>query len=372
MLPAYGYGGAICNEMLIDLDRDLRFYHPQVVALHMLENDLTGSVASGSATVEQLKGWLRQCAILCLSYGATPLIYSSMPYYNSGSGVGIPAARAADYDELAAYIGSGTSGQLSRDVPGTYGDNSVSTGWLDTSNPTWPRAPLAGWTDGVHPNTAYRFAVGMITKAVMAQVVGSGGSWLDYCVSHRQTSNLEGTGGTASNLQPGSIAPANHTCVTYTPATTLVTTSRNADQSLKVSITWPTTTSRNVDIYEQKFTVTPRPVWIGGTQRFKAYLRLRINAKHKIAQIFPQAYLSTGEYHTGATGVDMCESMPADGSTILLETNVFSIGIGATSVVISALLKPTTSGSPLVCLLDMDIMEIGLVPCTPETPHDRL
>ena len=368
VVPAYGYGGAIYIQMYADLERDLRYYQPHYVALHMYENDLTSTVASGGATLEQFKAWARQMARLCLNYGAIPIVYSSMPYYNSGASRGVPASRAADYDGIAEYVGSGTSGQLSKDVPGAWGDNSLSYGWLDTSNPTWPRAPLAGWTDGVHPNTNKRFAVGAIALPVLRQLLPPAGSRIEQIVSPLEVTRCEGTGGTASNLVGGSIVPKSHTIVAY--GTALCTTSRNADGSLKIVGSWPGAANRSNDYITDKFTMTFPTVWAGGTQRFKVYMRIRINSMVGIAQLFAEVTITpTGENHTGQTGVDMCETIPADGRIMVLESPHFAIGVGATSIQPALLIKPITAVSPANAVIDMDVLELGVVPVIPEVPH---
>lgn len=367
VVPSYGYGGAIYIQMYADLERDLRYYSPHFVALHMYENDLTSTVASGGATLEQFKSWARQMSRLCLNYGAIPIVYSSMPYYNSSAVRGIPASRAADYDAIAEYVGSGTSGQLSKDVPGAWGDNSLSYGWLDTSNPTWPRGPLAGWTDGVHPNTNKRFAVGAIAAPVLAKLLPPAGSRIEQVVSPLEVTRCEGTGGTASNLVGGSIVPKSHTIAAY--GTAVCATSRNADGSLKIAGSWPGAANRSNDYITEKFTMTFPTVWAGSTQRFKVYMRVRINAMVGVAQIFPEVTINTGENHTGQTGVDMCETIPADGRVMVIESPHFAIGVGALTVVPAFLIKPITAISPANALIDMDVLELGIVPVIPEVPH---
>lgn len=367
VVPSYGYGGAIYTQMYADLERDLRYYSPHFVALHMYENDLTSTVASGGASIEQFKAWARQMARLCLNYGAIPIVYSSMPYYNSGASRGIPASRAADYDALAAYVGSGTNGQLSIDVPGAVGDNSLSYGWLDTSNPTWPRAPLAGWTDGVHPNTNKRFAVGLIALPVLRDLLPTAWSRLEQVVSPLEVTRCDGTGGTASNLVGGSIVPKSHTIAAY--GTAVCTTSRAADGALKIAVSWPGAANRSNDYVTDKYTMTFPTVWAGGTQRFKVYMRVRVNAMVGIAQLFPEVTIgATGENHAGQTGTDMCESIPADGRIIVLESPHFAIGVGATTIQPAFLVKPVTAGSPANAYIDMDVLELGVVPVIPETP----
>lgn len=373
MVPAYGYGGAIFVQMWADLERDLRYYRPHFVALHMYENDMTIPTASGGATIAQMKGWARAMARMCLSYGATPIVYSSMPYYKAAGPVGIPTSRAPDYDELAAYVGSGTTGQLSIDVPGAYGDNSVSTAWLDPAflgHVSYSRRPLAGWTDGVHPDTSHRFAVGLAVLPVLQAILPPSESLLDLEICTRETASMSGTTGGLSGMQPGSVAPKNHTVAAY--GTAVATSSKNADGSLKLAVAWPGSATRGSDYVADFFMWSVATAWTKSTQRFKVYCRCRVNAMTGIAQIFPLATLSTGESHTGQTGIDMCATLPVDGRELLLETPHFAIGAGTTTVRLEFWILPTTASSPANALIDIDILELGLVPVIPEVPHDYI
>lgn len=372
VLPTYGYGGAIYQQMYADLERDLRYYRPHFVALHMFENDMTSNPASG-ASLAQMLGWARQCARLCLSYGATPIVYSSMPYYNGS--VGVPASRAADYDALSDYVGSGTSGQLSKDVPGAIGDNSVSWAWTDPAylnDPSFPRRPLPGWTDGVHPNTNKRFAVGLVALPVLKSILPAAGSLLDYVITPRETSAMAGNNGTVSMLQAGSVSPKGHTAAVYT-ANVTATTSKNADGSLKIAATWPGAASRSGDYIVDRYSYTIPTVWAGSTQRFRGFVRFRVNSMVGIAQIYPELQLyesgTARETFDGHTGLDMCESIPADGRTMILHTPVFAFGPLATSINVNFLIRPKDASSPSGALVDVDIVEMGIIPVTPEVPH---
>jgi len=120
----------------------------------------------------------------------------------------------------------------------------------------------------------------------------------------------------------------------------------------------------------EKYTFTHPSCWNSSTQRFKVYVRARINAMVGIAQVFAEVTISgSGENHPGQTGVDMCASIPADGREIMFESPHFAIGTGATGLIPAILIKPTDSGGPANAVLDIDILEIGIVPVVPETPH---
>jgi hypothetical protein len=152
VVPSYGYGGAIFTQMYCDLERDLRYYRPHYVALHMYENDMTSNPSTG-ATLDQFKGWARLMAKMCLSYGAVPIVCSSMPYYNVVTGGGVPYSRNGDFDGILDYlckpVRDGLS-QLQIDVPGSYGMD-LSTPWLDPdfiNDTSFARRPIYAKLNG--------------------------------------------------------------------------------------------------------------------------------------------------------------------------------------------------------------------------------
>ena len=487
VVPSYGYGGAIFTQMYCDLERDLRYYRPHYVALHMYENDMTSPPTSG-ASLDQFKGWARLMAKMCLAYGAIPIVCSSMPYYNCVTGGGVPYSRNADFDGLLDYlckpVADGKS-QLQIDVPGSYGMD-LSTPWLDpdfVSDTTFARRPIyaklsggalsaaeqtlsnwtaitagsfqitldgvvrtvsglnfssatsltqvasiiktgigvyglcnwdatagrfilrcpatisyasatgsgtdisallkvtsaaaasigQGWTDGVHPLTNKRFAEGYFAKPLLQQILPPAQSLLDYVVTPRETSGMVGTTGPVSGLQAGSVVAKNHTGVAWVPGTTICTFSKNSDGSQKIAASWPGAASRSADYITDRFSYTFPTVWAGSTQRFRVYARMKINAMSGIAQILPSAtILETGtarEVHAASTGLDMCDSLLADGSIIMLETPVFALGPLATSINLTVDIRPKDASSPSGALIDIDIIEMGLLPVMPETPH---
>jgi hypothetical protein len=65
----------------------------------------------------------------------------------------------------------------------------------------------------------------------------------------------------------------------------------------------------------------------------------------------------------------MCESLLADGSVIMLETPVFAFGPLATSINLTVDIRPKDATSPANAAIDIDIIELGLLPVMPETPH---
>lgn len=381
VVPAYGYGGALFREMYADLERDLRYYRPNVVIMHPYENDLTIASASGGYTLDQLLALTRWVTQLCLSYGATPVMCSSMPYYRVSPLAGILASRKADFyailDYLTKPIAAAGESQYQVEFPGAYGVD-LSTPWLDpayANDGTYPCRPLAGWTDGVHPNTNKRFVIGQNVATALQNILPPARSWLDYCLNPREIAAMGGTIGAVTNMQSGSVAPKNYTIQAY--GTAIATSSKNADGSLKISANWPAASSRTGDFIKGKVSFTFPTVWAGSTSRFKVYMRYRINAMDKMAQVYPNAYLAPNlDNHCGDTGSDMIETHPTDGRIMILTTDHFEIGYSAesgtwnTSVELSFTIAPKTLGSPSGAMIDIDIFELGLVGCMPEVPHD--
>jgi len=352
VISTYGYGGASAEQMLADLDRFLRHFKPNYVVFHLFENSLVATVASGGATIEQLKGLSRQAAWSCVENGAVPIVCSSLPYNL------IPASRAADYDALVAYL----TAQLSLDVPGSYGVD-CSTKWLDTSNPTYPRSPIAGVTDGVHPNVNYRFTAAELTLVpVLRNILPKAKSLLDYVLTSREVSSFAGTGGTAINLVAGSIVPAGHSARAF--GTAVATLSRNADGSLKIVGSWPNAANRTSDYITETFTFTFPPVWAGGKQWVKGFIRFRCNSLVGISQLFPECGANVGELNDLNPGVDFSMSMPADGREIVLETPIFQVNRASTTINVTLVIRPQTLSSPANAVIDVDPIEMGIVPAT--------
>lgn len=488
VMPTYGYGGAIFQQMYCDLERDLRYYRPQYVALHMYENDICGTVASGSASLEQFKGWARIMAKMCLSYGAIPIVCSSMPYYNCSAGTGIPASRTADFDGLLDYlckpVTSDGLSQLQLDVPGSYGMD-LSTPWLDpdfVNDASFARRPIyakltggaltageqaisnwtaitsggfqitisgvaknitglnfsgaadlnavaaiiktalgswglcnwdatngrfvirtpetityataassgtdisamlkltsataasigQGWTDYVHPLPNKRFGVGQYALPVLSKILPPAQSLADFFVTNRETSMMTGNTGSLSGMQAGSVAPKNHTVVAWS-ANVVAATSKTTDGTLRVDVTWPVAASRNTDYFTDRHSFTFPTVWAGSTQRFRVVALMRIYQMVGISQVLASAQIyesgTARELHTSDTGLNMCETIPADGRLILLETPLFQLGELATSVNLTIDVKPVDSASPANAVFRAEYVALGMLPGVPEVPH---
>jgi hypothetical protein len=366
VLPAYGYGGARCWQMIQDLRRDLRYYRPDYVGLHMFDNDLTGLVSGGAATVDQLKAFARYMARMCLDHGATPIVYAQLPYFNAGTGIGVSAARAADYDELARYIGSAQSGDLARDVPGAWGDNSVATAWLDTSNATWPRAPQAGFTDGVHPLVSKRFAAGAVGLPVMRQLLGRRESHSELFLTPAEISTAAGSTGTVASMQAGSVAPTGWTISAF--GTVVATSSKRPDGSVRIVADWPGAASLSNDYVWARYTYTPQVVWAASTSRFKVIMRFRLARNVGLSRVYCEVHNGIAERWTSLTGTGYMESMPTSDDAYVMETPVFSVPQPATSLTIGMQIRVVDAASPANAACTIDILELGIIEAHPEVP----
>jgi len=355
VVESWGHGGGIASQMIPYLQKELRWYEPHVVIFHLFENDMTGTVAAGAPTLDQMKAISRNVSKLCLEYGAVPIVCSSIPYNL------IPASRAADYDGLYQYLTT----QFATDVPGAIGVN-LSTQWLDTSNSSFPRSPAAGWTDGVHPNTSRRLDAAAFLVPALTPVLPAYSSLLDVNLSKRETAVLSGDSGSLVGGVTG-LAPDAWTIAKY--GTAVCDASRNVDGSLKITGSWPGAANRTSDTIVARYTMTMPTSWPGSGAYFRVYALFKLRARVGIAEAYPQAYInSTGEYHRGKWGTDHAGSIPANGSMIMLETPRFSPSGANTTVQIGFNIGPTTAGSPANAAIEMDLYELGIIPAHQDTP----
>lgn len=357
VVPGYGYGGALCVEMINDLVRYLDYYRPQYCAMHLWENDLTSSPGAGTP-LAQLLSFGRWAARECLDRDCTPILFSAVPRTS------LPASRAADFDAILDYC----LNQLHIDVPGAIGAD-ASTHWLDTSNPSSPRSPTAGWTDGVHPVVGKLFEVGRLAaKPVFSTLLPAQSSLLDYVLSHRETAALIGTSGTNTNFTVGSIAPTNCTIQRLGSNGAVATSTRNADGSLKITGSWPNAASRTGDQILIKQTFTYPAAWAAGGQYIKCFAKFKSNSRVGMSQILIDATINTGEEYTGPNGVNSCESYPTDGTIMMIETPAFRLPKASVSVVITLQLRPDDASSPANAAVDIDLIEFGALPAYGDIP----
>lgn len=381
LVSSYGYSGATQLQMYADLDRELRYYQPDYVYLHLFENDVADGAYAGSVTLASLLERTRNLCRMCLSAGATPIVASSMPYYKPGI-AGVTGTRVADFDAILAHLTAPVAGgktQLQIDVPGAYGFD-VSTLFLNTSNATYPRAPLAGWTDGVHPNTNKRFFIGEFVKNQIGGLFPKPDPLVNYALSNAALTTLQGSGGTATNLIAGSVVPAGYTITAAGQAT--CQTTRNADGSLKFIGAWPGQAFNSSDYIKAQYyfgAVPPLynlgahpPTWNGTNRTFYLGLLVRVNSHVGLASIAPVATLRPSyNSFSGATSLDMMDSVPiGDGRTMLFTTPHFQFPDNIVSLEITLEIRTKSAVSPANYACDIDVSLLGLFEVQPEIPFD--
>lgn len=350
LLPAYGYGGANSSQMIADLRGYLAYYRPSHIALHLFENDMVDTTIS----LERCLTYGRMAAKLCLQYAAIPIMFSSQPYNL------IPASQASKFDDLLAWVN-----QIATEIPGAVGID-ASTKWLDTSNPTYPRSPTSGLTDGVHLNTDKRFyGARLVAKDAFSALFGTRDSIGVEALTPVGVTTLTGTGGSQSNLQAGSIAPASYTLAAY--SSTTATTSRNSDGSLRVVLSWAGASTESSTYFFAGYTWTPPDAVIAGGQWMKAYVKVKATAITDMSRISIELAPSTGENHVAMGAANLSRSMES-GETYVLHTPAVQLGVGVTSVGVNFTAKPATLSSPSTAAATLDIYEMGVVTADGEMP----
>lgn len=217
LLPGYGHGGALAADIVASLPALLRHHRPTVVALHLFENDLSGITA-----LADMQRLLDMAVGTCLRYGARSLVYTPLPSINYS------AARAPIYDAMVAYTLS-----VGSRAPGAVGVD-VSTFYLDTSNPTAPRSPLAGWTDGVHPKAQRIWTIAAAGGMQAMQSLSNGARQVDWgTLIVSPNGALTGSGGTRSGTTSTAVVPDGYT-LTANAGVTLDST-RMSDGRLRLT-----------------------------------------------------------------------------------------------------------------------------------------
>lgn len=360
MVGGYGYGGATAVQMAADFLTWFRYYQPAICTFHWFENDLATSEA-GINTLAQIKAVALWAARYCLQNRCIPVVFSSVPF---GS---IASNRAAAFDEILRWV----LNDLPVLAPGTIGAD-ASTKWLDTSNPTWPRSPIAGWTDGVHPNVDHRWAVAKLAGVpAIRDVLPSSGTLIDYQIAPRGNALLEGSGGSNSNLAGGSVVPAGYTGSRFGSIAT-ITSTRDAGGGLKILASWPAGSARerNTDYGFFRYPFTFPTSWAGSGQSFRGYARLKITkCSAQINNFYPQVVMTGGETYNGTSGHGSAVSYEQSNDYIVMETPTFTIGSAQTIMTIGFLFNPVTNASPAeVALFECSILELGLLPVVTPMP----
>ncbi|MEN6534101.1 MAG: hypothetical protein ABFD89_10595, partial [Bryobacteraceae bacterium] len=338
----YGYGGAATTSMLQSLGRWLDYFRPAVCVLHLFENDM-----AGSAGIDELKFYAKTAARECVSRNCIPVVCSSLPSSTLG------ASRAGVFDALVAYI----TGELATDVPGCVGVD-CSTKWLDTSNATYPRSPIAGWTDGIHPASGHKFQTAALTL-VPALAGLSGVSEEIASLSPYNSTRAGGTGGANSGFVAGSVSPAGWNLYAY-GGKVIATTTRNVDGTLRITADWRgLNVVRGTDYISLGYTFTHPTAWpVGNVVR--GYLKSKIRGAVGVSEFTVSAKLTEDATFTSAAGIGAQADIGAHDTPVIVHTPQFEIPAGNTTFTLMMTITTPTSAAS-TGLVVIDIAELGLM-----------
>jgi len=340
LLPGHGHGGALGSEILAALPALLAYHRPAVVALHLLDNDTVGTTS-----IQEMRNVIDAAAQMCVSAGAKPVFAAPLP---SDS---LSAARAAAYDDAVAYTLS-----VGQRFPTAIGIDPGSL-YIDKSNGSFPRRPLAGWTDGVHPNgeKRYQIAAGVLEQCRPA--FGTATSLAQLMIGPNVL--LSGSGGTANNLVGGSVVP-DATTITAQAGVTLAT-SRESSGALKFDLSIPgasnvsSTQATVVQVY------TFPPTWAPDTF-VRSVARVRVDQTVNVSMLQLDCALGGGTVSTSFREVNTHDEAAGQGREFFFETPCIPVvDPAATTITATFSMRPDTVGSPSGVVAKFTVLEMGFL-----------
>ncbi len=345
--PSYGYGGATLYQMLVDLPTMLWRARPDFVAAHLLENDIVGD-----RTWAQTKPLLQRFCELCLSYGATPIIFSSVPSVNFNNG-----GRSAHFDAQSEYI---NGGGLRADFPVAHTVD-ISSPWLDTGWLATGRRPITGIaSDGIHPDGAKRYYCGSFALPKFSELFGGGVSRGASALNANPT--MVGTAGTRGG-GGSNTGPVADSWALTSDAGLVVTLSKNDDGSQKIVTAVPgasNISTSTVQLTSEAITVQNN--W-GPAGPVRGFVKLRINSQSNYSLFYPEILMSSGEIYAGGQDSTL---WPTDSTVVGRELTICTAPIripaNATTMQIRLRFRPQTLSSPSGVAADVDVLEMGIEP----------
>jgi hypothetical protein len=341
LIPGYGFGSGMFSEIISDLAKQLEHHRPNMVFFIPYENDIASGVA-----YDVLARLTVQAAYMCLNAGATPVFQHCMPSSSIDN-----SGKSAVYDQINALLDT-----ISLTIPGV---RSINFGrvYLSTAVST-KREPLAGWTDGVHPNDDKYLVIARSKVTEMASILGTRSSTNSFNLLGLNPS-LSGTGGTASGLQGGSVVPANTTITANAGVT--CTTSKNGEDKLVIGMTIPGASNISTTQLTISQTVNLPNTYSSNTS-IKAVCRMRITGAGMQHISMLQLAAACGTMNTDSRGPGNLTKTDffINGDVLTIETMPMPLrDPSATTLVVSIVFRPETLSSPSGVVLDCIVDELG-------------
>lgn len=338
ILPGYGYGGSEIESIVADLPAFLAFYRPDYVMFALYEN----SVASGKSFSKLLR-LTTQAARACLKSGATPIIFSCMPNNSINS-----AGTSLVFDQIKQAVID-----IDQYVPGAVGIN-ISDFWLDKSLPN-ARQPIAGWTDGVHPNASRYQTIGSFIAPKLQELFGQRASYDDLAL---ELIDMSGSGGTQSGLQGGSIVSAGTSLTAQAGVTASAYKSGNDTQIVDFTIPGASNVGTTQILWVSSAISIPASF---GGQWVIGFIRFKVNAATNIDMY--QCYIAFSDGTGSNFNQDSTNGSDGAyiGNELAIESAAVRVPAGSTSVSIGFSIRPQTLASPSGVAGNVEIIESGFM-----------
>jgi len=343
ILQGYGYGSGYARNCLNDLPIALKQWNPNYVFFILLENDVVGS-----SSYQRLVDDINFAARTCLNAGAVPIFEYCLPSNSITAG-----ARATVFDQINSYLGS-----ISTTIPGAYSINHGAL-YLDPAKPTL-RTPLAGWTDGVHPNGAYQLAIAQAKLSEMQAIIGRRDTPFGLFGVNPRLTGTAGTKTGTGTFLGSSVAPDN-TTITLLGAGVRATTLKNSSDELMVDFTITGAsdiTATQLQI-SQTISGTTETLTMSPSTWVKAVVRLRVTDMQRVSM--PNLTITFGGVNGDVRGAgDFTKLTTLSNSLLVLETQAIPLrDPAASSISIQFNLRPETLADGSVVHFSGVIEEFG-------------
>lgn len=358
VIHGYGYGGALAQMMLTDLERVLRLTRPDYVVFNLTENDIGSPVETTvAAEVARLTRLIYLACELSIASGATPIFLSNFP-----SGGVNTANEAAIWDAMKlVQINIGNV------YPQAVGID-TSTLWLDTTTAT-TRPAIASWvSEGIHPVIMKRAVIGKLIKNALGAVIGSATSFKNRALQYVDMSGSGGSG-IGGGFVSGGVVSTGITLAAYANLTTTAT--KTPDDKQQIQFVNAAATTYGTHYVSLTTGTLPASETALGGQWIKGVATMKINTAANVNRAFLTLKFSpSNQQHLalklngGATGGWLSEDNYFDGETFVIETGSVQIPNDATGYTLELRIETDTQATVGAVVGDFIVSEMGIVPGT--------